>query len=75
MTFLADSFRQVDNAANLAKLETCLSLMERLPDFQTYKKTSYEALRPWTGRQSRGSRLRARVRPPPVEAAWYQAAA
>nr|WP_319384706.1 methyltransferase domain-containing protein [uncultured Roseibium sp.] len=44
MTFLADGFRQVDNAANRAKLETCLSLMERLPDFQTYKRTSYEAL-------------------------------
>ncbi|MEO1115608.1 MAG: methyltransferase domain-containing protein [Pseudomonadota bacterium] len=44
MTFLADGFRQVDNAANLEKLATCLSLMERLPDFQTYKKTSYDAL-------------------------------
>lgn len=45
MTFLADGYRNVDEAADLTKLKTCLSLMEELPDFQAYKRASYDALR------------------------------
>ncbi|MES0885053.1 methyltransferase domain-containing protein [Roseibium sp. SCP14] len=44
MTFLADGYRNVDAAVDLAKLKECLSLMEDLPDFQAYKRTSYDAL-------------------------------
>ncbi|WP_305989346.1 methyltransferase domain-containing protein [Roseibium sp. MMSF_3544] len=44
MTFLADAFRQVDTSSDLAKLEICLSLMERLPDFLAYKNMSYDLL-------------------------------
>ena len=44
MTYLPEGYRDVDAAADLEKLKTCLTVIDRLPDFQTYKHASYEAL-------------------------------
>ena len=44
MTFLADAYRDVDAAGDIAKLSTCLDRMEDLPDFRAYKDASYAVL-------------------------------
>lgn len=44
MTFLADGYRDVDAAGDIAKLTACLDLMEDLPDFRAYKTASYAVL-------------------------------
>ena len=48
--YLAEGFRNVDSQTNVEKFKACLTRMESLTSFRTYKEETYQLLRPEEGR-------------------------
>jgi ubiquinone/menaquinone biosynthesis C-methylase UbiE len=48
--YLADGFRNVDRQTDVEKFKICLTAMERLSSFRTYKEETYQLLKPGEGR-------------------------
>ncbi len=48
--YLAEGFRNVDRQPDLEKFKACLTCMESLSSFRTYKEETYRLLRPQEGR-------------------------
>ncbi len=47
--YLAEGFRNVDGQTDVEKFKTCLTFMEALESFKTYKEKTYRLLRPEEG--------------------------
>jgi len=48
--YLADGFRNVDRQSDVEKFKICLTAMESLASFKTYKEEAYQLLKPEEGR-------------------------
>ena len=47
--YLAEGFRNVDRQTDIEKFKTCLTAMESLSSFRTYKEETYQLLKPEDG--------------------------
>jgi ubiquinone/menaquinone biosynthesis C-methylase UbiE len=48
--YLAEGFRNVDRQTDVEKFKTCLTAMESLASFRTYKEETYQLLKPEDGK-------------------------
>jgi ubiquinone/menaquinone biosynthesis C-methylase UbiE len=48
--YLAEGFRNVDRQTDVEKFKICLTAMESLASFRTYKEETYQLLKPLNGR-------------------------